>query len=77
MAPLQNSINGQTKTIELPDTINECWNNGTLHKNEANLATIYKKGNPELPQYYRPIALFNIAYKLLAVIILKRELSPT
>ena len=58
----------------LLDTINECWDNGTLHKttNEANLAIIYQKGNPELPQNYRPIALLNIAYKLLAIIILKR-----
>ena len=61
----------------LLDTINErCWNNGTLHKtmHEANPATIYKKGNPELPHNYRPIALLNIAYKLLAIIILKRSL---
>ena len=58
----------------LLDTINDCWNNETLHKtmNEANLAIIHKKGNPELPQNYRPIALLNIAYTLLAIIILKR-----
>ena len=54
------------------DTINECWNNKTLHKsmNETNLAIIFKKGNPELPQNYRPIALLDIAYKILAIIIL-------
>ena len=40
--------------------------------NEVNLAIVYKKGNPELPQNYRPIALLKIAYKLLAIIILKR-----
>ena len=40
--------------------------------NEAKLAIIYKKGNPELPQNYRPIALLNIAYKLLTIINLKR-----
>ena len=40
--------------------------------NEANLAIIFKKGNPELPQNYRPIALLSIAYKILAIIILKR-----
>ena len=63
----------------LLDTINECWNNETLHKtmNEANLAIIYKKGNPELPQNYRPKALLNIAYKLLAIIILRRIAPPT
>ena len=31
-----------------------------------------KKGNPELPQNYRPIVSLNIAYKLFAIIILKR-----
>ena len=32
----------------LLDTMNECWNNGSLHKtmNEANLAIIKKKENP-------------------------------
>ena len=58
----------------LLDTINRCWDNETLHDsmNEANLAIVFKKGHPELPQTYRPIALFNIAYKILAMIILKR-----
>ena len=62
----------------LLDTINECWNNEALHKtmNEANLAIVYKKGKPELPQNYRPIALLNIAYKLLAILF-SRELSLT
>ena len=61
------------KRATLLDTSNGCWNNETLHKtmNEANLALIYKKCNPELPQNYRPIALLNIAYKLLAIIILE------
>lgn len=40
--------------------------------NEGNLAIIFKKGNPELPQNCRPIALLNIAYKILAIIILRR-----
>ena len=40
--------------------------------NEASLAIIFKTGNPELPQNYRPIAVLNIAYKILAIIILKR-----
>ena len=58
----------------LLDTIHEYWNNETLHNsmNEANLAIVFKKGNPELPQNYRPIALLNIAYNILAIIILKR-----
>ena len=40
--------------------------------NKANLAIIFKKGNPELPQSYITIALLNMAYTFLAVIILKR-----
>ena len=58
----------------LLDTINECWNNEALHKtmNKANPAIIYKKGNPELPQNYRPVALLSIAYKPPAITILKR-----
>ena len=59
----------------LLEALNECWRCETLHQtmNEANLAIIFKKGNPELPQNYRPIALLNITYKLLAIIILKRK----
>ena len=40
--------------------------------NEASLAIICEKGSTELPQNYRPIALLNMAYKILAIIILKR-----
>ena len=37
--------------------------------NDANIATIYKKGRTDRPDNYRPVALVNVAYKLLAVII--------
>ena len=36
--------------------------------NDANLATIYKKGPTDRPENYRPIALLNITYKILAII---------
>ena len=37
--------------------------------NDANLATICKKGPTDRPENYRPIALLNITYKILAIII--------
>ena len=37
--------------------------------NDARLATIYKKGRSDRPESYRPIALLNVTYKLLAIII--------
>ena len=51
--------------------INKCWDTETLEDcmNDANLATIYKKGPTDRPENYRPIALLNITYKILAIII--------
>ena len=40
--------------------------------NDAHLATIYKKGRSDRPENYRPMALLNVTYKLLAVIIYDR-----
>ena len=37
--------------------------------NDASLATVYKKGRSDKPENYRPIALFNVTYKILAIII--------
>ena len=38
---------------------------------QADLAVIYKKGKTEQPEHYRPIALLNIGYKLMASMIQK------
>ena len=53
------------------DARNECWKNEALHDtiHEANLAIIFKKGILELPHNYRPIALLNMMYTFLAVMI--------
>ena len=40
--------------------------------NQADLAVIYKKGSTDKPENYRPIALLNIGYKLMASMIQKR-----
>ena len=40
--------------------------------NDANVAVIFKKGSTENPENYRPIALLNTTYKILASIIQRR-----
>ena len=59
------------------ELLNDCWNKESLTKdmNDAKLAIIYKKGCTDLPQNYRPTALSNVIYKLLASIIQKRNSS--
>ena len=37
--------------------------------NQADLAIIYKKGATDKPENYRPIALLNLSYKILAKMI--------
>ena len=51
-----------------------CWDRETFTKdmNETKLAIICKKGGTDQPQNYRPIALLNVMYKLLASIIQAR-----
>ena len=54
--------------------INECWEKGEITEgtNDANVAVLFKKGSTENPENYRPIALLNTTYKILASIIQRR-----
>ena len=54
--------------------INSCWENEELFDevNSADLAVIYKKGPTEKPDNYKPIALLNVSYKLMASMIQNR-----
>ena len=69
-------LDEQSRNI-ISDILNECWRKETLIKdmNDARLAIIYKKRGTDLPQIYRPIALLNVIYKLLASIIQTRTSS--
>ena len=71
-------LDEQSRTIIL-EIINECWRTEPLIKdmNDARLAIIYKKGGTDLPQNYRPTALLNMIYKLLAPIIQARAVRWT
>ena len=62
---------GRSKLLEL---LNKCWEGEELYEemNQADLAVIYKKGPTNKPENYRPIALLNIGYKLMASVIQKR-----
>ena len=54
--------------------LNRCWEEEKLleEMNQADVAVIYKKGKTDKPENYRPIALLNIGYKLMASMIQKR-----
>ena len=54
--------------------LNICWEEEELFEdmNQADLAVIHKKGKTEQPGNYRPIALFNMGYKLMASMTQKR-----
>ena len=58
---------------KLLELLNKCWEEEELYEemNQADLAVIYKKG-PDKPENYRPIALLNIGYKLMASMMQKR-----
>ena len=42
----------------------------------AEIVSIYKKGNLELPEHYRPISLLNLAYKIMTKILQKELQTP-
>ena len=54
--------------------MNHCWNNATIPDDfeVASITSIFKKGNPQLLENYRPIALLNVLYKVYAALILNR-----
>lgn len=56
------------------ELINIWWNDGTFPEDKlrANIASIYKKGNPKLQENYRPIFLLNSIYKLYASFLQRR-----
>ena len=58
----------------LVDFCNECWRLKSVPKqwSQALVSLIYKKGDPSDCGNYRPICLLNSAYKVFAMILLKR-----
>ena len=59
------------------EQLNDCWNKEVLTKdmNVAKLTIIHKSESTDLPQNYRPTALLNVIYKLLASTIQARTSS--
>ena len=59
------------------EQLNNCWDRETLTKdmNDAKLVIFSKKRGTDLPQNYRPIALLDVMYKLLAPITQARTSS--
>ena len=54
--------------------LNECWTNECIPEimTEANVASLFKKGDTQNLANYRPIALLNYTYRILASIIQQR-----
>ena len=54
--------------------INHWWTTGSFpdEKLKANIASIYKKGNPRSQANYRPISLLDSIYKIYAALIQRR-----
>ena len=66
-------LEGANKVTVL-EIINLMWETETLEKSleDADIVSIYKKGNATDPANYRPIALLNSIYKLYAAMIKTR-----
>ena len=58
----------------LTDCLNKLWNTKSVPATfaSAQIATLYKKGNHEDPENYRPISLLNVSYKIYAYTIKNR-----
>ena len=58
----------------LLEILNNWWINAETPEEltKANIASIYKKGNTEMQENYRPISLLQIAYKIFASILKQR-----
>ena len=54
--------------------LNTWWESASVPNEltQAEVASIYKKGNTELQDNYRPISLLPVAYKVFAHILKKR-----
>eukprot|EP00973_Karenia_brevis_P094529 12422961-Karenia_brevis.AAC.1 len=54
--------------------LNACWQQNTIPQEwkHASIIAVFKKGQVDLPENYRPISLLTIGYKCLAIIILNR-----
>ena len=59
---------------EIRQILNKWWSGENISANitEANIASIYKTGDPTLLENYRPISLLNTIYKILTAIIKQR-----
>ena len=59
---------------EVLNLINEWWIAGSIPEDmlTARVVSLYKKGNPEILENYRPISLLNTFYKILAAALQRR-----
>ena len=65
---------GENAVETIQHILNSWWISGKQEDNilEANVASLYKKGDTKDQENYRPISLLNYIYKLLVHIIRER-----